>query len=268
LENQIKENYVLANGINTYYVEQGEGCPIILLHGGVTTARMNWENLIPELAKNFHVIAPDCRGHGKSDNPSGKLSYRLMADDIAELINILKLEKPLICGHSDGGQIAFELALNYPELIKAIVVTGVLIEISKAYVKGLNEWGFMKPGVINFALLEKAWEDLIPVIREAYSPVYGPDYWKTFIQELSKVWLNPEEFPGKRIKHIILPVLNVHGDRDLIPVEEALKIYRLLPHSELAVAPNSEHGFPVNNWELFLTLISDFLQRHRKCEKI
>jgi pimeloyl-ACP methyl ester carboxylesterase len=264
--NSIKENYLLANGINTYYLEQGEGYPIILLHGGLSTAKLNWENHIPELAKNFHVVAPDCRGHGKSDNPSGKFSYEMMAEDIVELIQVLKLEKPLICGLSDGGQIAFELALNYPKLNKAIIVSGVLIEISEAYVDGFNQVGFMKPGVVNFEQLETAMKERIPIIKKAHSPVYGPDYWKTFIQELSKLWLDPNEYPGEKIKKIKMPVLNVHADHDFIPIEEAIKIYRLLPHSELAVAPNSQHSFPFSNWKLFLALISDFLERHGKDE--
>ncbi len=262
LKSQIKEDYIMANGINTYYLEQGEGYPIILLHGGFSTARINWGNLIPKLSKNFRVIAPDYRGHGKTDNPSGKFSYRLMADDIAELITVLNLDRPLICGQSDGGQIALELAMNYPELIKAIVITGVLIEISESYVKALNSWGLLNPGVVDFELFEKDFEEFIPVLREAHSPVYGLDYWRTFVQEISKVWLTPEEFPGEKIKNIALPVLNVHADRDLIPVEEALKIYRLIPHSELAVAPNSDHMLPINNLELFLALISDFLRRN------
>jgi len=264
IESKIKENYVLANGINTYYVEQGAGYPIILLHGGMGTAN-GFQNLIPELAKKFQVIAPDCRGHGKSDNPSGEFSYKLMADDIAEFIKILKLERPLICGVSDGGQIAFELALNYSELIKAIIVTGVLIEISEDYIKNSMEGGLIKPGVVDFTQFEKMLGDFLPIFSKAYSPVYGPDYWKTFVQEMSKVWLNPKEFPREKIKDITLPVLNVQGDRDnLIPIEEALRIYRLIPHSELAVAPNSVHIFPHTNWELFLALISDFLQRNGK----
>ena len=185
-----------------------------MLHGGLSTARLNWENLIPILSKNFYVIAPDYRGHGKTDNPSGKFSYRLMADDIAELITVLKLDRPLICGQSDGGQIALELALNYPELIKAIVISGVLIEISELYVKTLNDMGLLNPGVVNFELFESSLKEYIPVLREAYSPVYGYDYWKRFMVEISKVWLTPEEFPGEKIRNIVLPVLIVHADHD------------------------------------------------------
>ncbi|MFX1490024.1 MAG: alpha/beta fold hydrolase, partial [Promethearchaeota archaeon] len=83
-------------------------------------------------------------------------------------------------------------------------------------------------------------------------------------QEISKLWLNPEEFPNEKVKNINLPVLIVHGDRDLIPVEEALRIHNLIPNSEFAVAPNSGHSFPVQNYVLYLNLISDFLKRHAR----
>ncbi len=262
LKNQIKEKHIIANGINTFYLEQGEGYPIILLHGGLSTAKINWGNLIPKLSKNFHIIAPDYRGHGKTDNPTGKLSYKLIADDIAELITVLNLEKPLICGQSDGGQIALELALNYPELIKAIVVSGVLIKISESYIKSLNEIGFLNPGVVNFEIFENFFKEYIPVLQEAYSPVYGLDYWKKFMVEISKVWLSHEEFLGEKIKNITLPVLIVHADHDDIPVEEAVEIYRLIPYSELAIAPNSDHMLPTNNSELYYALISNFLRRY------
>jgi len=264
-EYSLKESYVKTNGINMYYLERGKGYPIILLHGGLGTAKSNWKNLIRKLSKNFNVIAPDCRGHGKTDNPLGKLSYKLMADDIVGLIKTLKLEKPIICGQSDGGQIALELALSYPDLINAIVVSGVLIEISDGYIKALNDGGIKNPGVVDFQYLEQTWRDFLPIVKSAFSDVYGKDYWKKFIQEISKVWLNPEEFPKEKVKNIKLPVLIVQGDRDHnIPLEEALRIYNLIPNSELAVAPNSDHSFPVYNYKLYLNLIVDFLQRHTR----
>ncbi|MFX1452592.1 MAG: alpha/beta fold hydrolase [Promethearchaeota archaeon] len=247
-----------------YYLEQGEGYPIILLHGGIGTARVGWENLIPILSKHYHVIAPDCRGHGKSDNPINNFSYKLMADDIIGLIKTLKLEKPIICGHSDGGQIALELAIHQPDLIKAIVVSGVLIKISEEYIKTTNSWGIEKMGVVNFEKIEETWKDFLPIIKDRFSAVYGPNYWKTFLLEISKVWLNPEEFPNEKVKNISLPVLIVHGDHDVIPVEEGLEIHHLIPNSSLAIAPNSDHSFPIENFKLFYNLIIDFIQNQSK----
>jgi len=70
-----------------------------------------------------------------------------------------------------------------------------------------------------------------------------------------------EEFPNEKVKNINLTVLSVHGDRDVTPIEQILKIYRMTPNSELAVAPNSCHSFPINNFRFYFNLILDFLQR-------
>ncbi|MFX1349150.1 MAG: alpha/beta fold hydrolase [Promethearchaeota archaeon] len=246
-----------------YFLEQGEGYPIILLHGGTGSSGM-WENIISQLAKHFRVITPDSRGHGKSDNPTNNFSYKLMADDIIGLIKALDLQKPIICGHSDGGQIALELAIHNPNLIKAIVVSGILIKITEDYIKGLNSWGIEKMGVVNFEKLEDVFKDLLPIIKERCSAVYGPDYWKTLFIEISKMWLNPEEFPKEKVKDISLPVLIVHGDRDVTPVEEVLEIHNLIPNSALAIAPNSDHFFVKNNFKLYYNLIIDFIQNQLK----
>ena len=103
--------YVKANGVNIYYEEYGSGEPLVLLHGGMGASN-DFEHLIPAFSKQFRVITPDSREHGRTDNPSGNFSYRLMADDVAAFINALNLSQPSICGWSDGGQIALELGMH------------------------------------------------------------------------------------------------------------------------------------------------------------
>jgi pimeloyl-ACP methyl ester carboxylesterase len=116
-------HYVNANGLDVYYEEVDAGAPLILLHGGtVTSAR--WQPQLPAFARHFRVITPDSRGHGRTNNPAGVLSYRLMADDMAALVQALGLDAPLICGYSDGGQIALEIGMRYPDLAAALVVGG------------------------------------------------------------------------------------------------------------------------------------------------
>jgi pimeloyl-ACP methyl ester carboxylesterase len=76
------------------------------------------------LADRFRVVTPDSRGHGRSLNPGGTLSYPLLADDIAALITELELDRPVVAGWSDGGQIALELAVRHPHAAAALVVGG------------------------------------------------------------------------------------------------------------------------------------------------
>lgn len=97
-----KDKFVEANGIKIHYVEEGEGPPLLLIHGGGLTAK-SWQGLAKEASRYFRVIMPDSRGHGLTNNPQGTFSYDLMTEDMAAFVKALKLEKPLVMGYSDGG---------------------------------------------------------------------------------------------------------------------------------------------------------------------
>ena len=87
-----------VNGASLYYEERGSGAPLVLIHGGLASSAM-WEPLLPDLVEDFRVITPDSRGHGRSTNPSGKLSYAQIADDVATLIASLGLVRPVVGGY-------------------------------------------------------------------------------------------------------------------------------------------------------------------------
>jgi pimeloyl-ACP methyl ester carboxylesterase len=92
-----------VNGATLHYEERGDGAPVILIHGGLSSSSQ-WEPVVSELADGFRVVTPDTRGHGRSTNPAGELSYALIADDIAVLIATLGLQRPVVGGWSDGGR--------------------------------------------------------------------------------------------------------------------------------------------------------------------
>ncbi|MFC5886903.1 alpha/beta hydrolase [Kitasatospora sp. CM 4170] len=103
------------------YREEGSGPPLVFLHGGFLDHRM-WEQQIPAFAANHRVIAPDARGHGASANATRPFRA---ADDLAELIRGLDAGPAVLVGLSMGGAIAVDTALEHPELVRAIVVSGV-----------------------------------------------------------------------------------------------------------------------------------------------
>ena len=84
--------YIEANGLKVYYEAHGEGEPLLLLHGGTAACR-SWASHLRDFAEHFRVFTPDNRGHGRTDNPTGELGYRLMADNVAALIGALGLER-------------------------------------------------------------------------------------------------------------------------------------------------------------------------------
>ncbi|SQJ13437.1 hydrolase [Salmonella enterica subsp. enterica serovar Heidelberg] len=87
-----KDKFVEVNGIKIHYVEEGEGPPLLLIHGGGLTAK-SWQGLAKEASRYFRVIMPDSRGHGLTNNPQGTFSYDLMTEDMAAFVKALKLEK-------------------------------------------------------------------------------------------------------------------------------------------------------------------------------
>ncbi|MBB4921437.1 alpha/beta fold hydrolase [Kitasatospora kifunensis] len=103
------------------YRDTGVGQPVVLLHGGFLDHRM-WDDQVPALAARYRVIAPDTRGHGGSANASRLFRQ---ADDVAALLRHLELGPAVLVGLSMGGGIAVDTALEYPELVRAVVVSGV-----------------------------------------------------------------------------------------------------------------------------------------------
>lgn len=258
-----EHNYVEVNDLNMFYIEKGEGHPLILLHGGIGTAEFNWKEHIEYYSRKFRVIALDSRGHGRTDNPSGEFSYKLMADDVAAFAQIMKLEKPFIMGWSDGGQIALEIGIRHPGLTKALIVGGVLSEITDYYSAAMRQWGIEGPGKVNLETMMEVIPQFTQKLPELHSSIYGDEYWKKLVQDISHMWCDPKAFPSEEIKKIEEPILIIAGDRDeASSVDECVKMYKLIPNAELAVIPNAHHDVYETKPDLFNNVVLEFLQRY------
>lgn len=259
---EISERYTDINGFKLYYEELGSGPPLVLIHGGISTSRSNWGPCYEFFAKHFRVLAIDSRGHGKSENPSKELTYKLMADDTVAFIKELDLENPFVCGWSDGGQIALEIGIEYPEAARAIVAGGVLSEMSDHYVEGMKAWGLNGPGDVDIPKLQKAVPEFTASLKEIHSHVYGGDYWRELLIISSRMWFNPDSFPRERIRKITVPTLIIQGDRDeAVPLEDAINIYKMISKGELTIIANATHEGIINQAQRFAEAIIEFLQR-------
>jgi pimeloyl-ACP methyl ester carboxylesterase len=137
-----------VTGATIYYEEHGDGAPLTLVHGRLASSA-HWQPVVPELAESFRVIRPDSRGHGRSTNPAGELTYARIADDIAALIAALGLERP--GGWSDGGQVTLELGARHAGVAVALIIAafpdfdaGGLREAHRALL-GADETGVPDP---------------------------------------------------------------------------------------------------------------------------
>lgn len=116
-----KNGYKEANGVKLHYVEGGEGEPLFLLPGWPVTW-YSFRNMMPELAKYYHVYVVEYRGMGSSDKPQSGYDKKTMAKDIYELAKALGYKSINIAGHDIGATIAYAYAANYPEATKKIVL--------------------------------------------------------------------------------------------------------------------------------------------------
>lgn len=253
-------HYVEANGLNVYYEEYGSGKPLILLHGGSVTSRM-WQAFLPSLASHFRVITPDSRAHGKTNNPEGNLSYRLMADDAAAFIQALDVSKPLVFGYSDGGQIALEMGMRYPGLTGALIIGAAWYRFSETYQNWLKALGFERSGVVNIEQLQAEAPEWVNLLKTEHVHPDDPDYWLTLLKQLSIMWWTPLDYAVEDFQKITEPMLILMGDRDgAIDLEQAVEMYQLIPNAELVILPNATHLSAVS--ELSMNIVLDFFLRH------
>ena len=120
-----EDQYFLSRGVRVRYVVEGQGPPVVLIHG--LTVDIDWQWVEPgvtkALARDYRVIAIECRGHGKSDKPHEPDAYGIeMVEDVCRLLDHLKLKKAHIVGYSLGGSIALKLLVTHPERCGTVIL--------------------------------------------------------------------------------------------------------------------------------------------------
>jgi len=111
----------LRDGLRTYYSEQGEGDPVVLLHGGGVNSD-SWYFQIPALAEHYRVPAPEARGHGRTADVEGPMTFEALASDTVDFLEALDLGPAHLIGWSAGGTVALRTALRRPDLVHKLVV--------------------------------------------------------------------------------------------------------------------------------------------------
>lgn len=117
-----------SDGLKIHYVVEGQGEPVILVHGLYSSAKLNWEmpGTMTELAKHYQVIAFDNRGHGQSGKPEADDQYGVqMVEDVVRLMNHLHIQKAHVVGYSLGGMITLKLLTMHPERVSSAVLGGM-----------------------------------------------------------------------------------------------------------------------------------------------
>lgn len=252
--------YYFVNGAKLYTESFGQGPPVLFLHGGMMFFDNAFAKQRDYFAAHHRIIGIDQRGHGHSPDGPWQLSYQMMAEDTATVIQKLKIGPVDVVGHSDGGNIALLLARDHPELVRRVVISG-------ANLRGLSaeEWAERKrmPPTEVEQRVRKLASSLPAFFPTDYGRVSpdGPDHWMIMITKCYWMWSDPIVIAPDDLKKIESPVLVVAGDHDFASIENTTEIFRALAHGQLFIVPGTGHGTFLSQPELINLAISEFLDK-------
>ncbi len=253
------EGYYEVHGARLYVEKFGHGPPIIFLHGGLMFFDNSFRNQRDYFAAYRTVIGIDQRGHGHSPDGDWTLSYQLMADDTAAIIERLGLGPVDVVGISDGGNIALLLARDHPDRVRRIVISGANLRSGLTPQQAQEQHTL--PADALAAKLKKIENAVPPNVRPDYARVSpdGPGHWNTLLRKDYFMWIQPVIIEPADLKKIQAPVLVMAGDNDLTSLEETIEIYRGLPHAQLMIVPGCSHGTFLNRPGLVNLAVREFL---------
>ncbi|MFX1312102.1 MAG: alpha/beta fold hydrolase [Promethearchaeota archaeon] len=282
----MNELFADVNGIKICYDIQGEGEPIILIHG-FSDRKEHWRAQIDDLSKNFKVIRMDNRGAGKSDRPNGSYSMEIYADDIHGLLNHLNIKKIHIIGHSLGGMIVQNFALKYPKRINKIVLINTIAGITPPEVSPDQGIEYYTNNAI--AELNQIKKDPLKVFIIKAKKSYSREFWKEMMKnpknKFHNIWsvedlVKEKTFYGPteidllhqaealkthntydRLHEIKKKTLIIAADKDkTCPMIMNKKIHELLPNSKFIVIENAGHQSILEYPQIINQYIIDFLK--------
>src|SRR5688500_4320449 len=237
-----------VNGLQLFYRDNGEGTPLLLLHG-FTGSGDDWRHVFGSPPAGYRTITPDLRGHGRSTNPSGVFRFADVARDIFALLDHLAIDRVTAIGMSAGANTLLHMATQQPDRISAMI-----------HVSGTPRFPDQARAIMS-AMTEETrgdveWADM----RTRHH--HGDE-------QIRALWRHAREFGSDRedmnftprtLSSITARTLIVHGDRDpLYPVELAVALLLAIPTASLWVVPEGGHGPIFGNHAVpFVNIAADF----------
>ncbi len=261
--------YAEVNGINLYYETHGTGRPMILLHGGLGSGEMFGPTL-PTLAEHHQVILPDLQGHGRTADIDRPIDIRLMADDIAALIDHLGLDKPDVVGFSLGGGVAFFTASKYPDKVGKLVIASANIRRDAIPAEMLAQ-----QSQVNAAAAEFMKDTPMYQLYQRVAP--HPENFGKLLDKIGEAMAKDFDF-SEEVRALKVPTLIVAADADMAPPSHYVEVFKLLDGGlrdggwmgegrpkgghALAILPGLTH-YNLDESPLFAAVTLDFLAGHR-----
>lgn len=256
----------LSNGISLEYLDRGEGEVVLLLHG-LGSTKADWDLQVEEFSKEFRVLAPDLRGHGNSSKPTERSAYGIdqCAEDMQLLLDELGVKECTVVGFSMGGAIAFEMAVNFPELVFKMVIINTAPDF--------NDLGEMGEEMVRERTKALKTAGMEPLARQISNGMFPDDDQKelrsAFFERARKnpvnVYYNSfitlmEWGIGEKIRQIKVPVLVIASDLDYTPISLKESYVDKMQDAQLVVIKNSRHGVTMDQPKEFNAALLKFFR--------
>jgi pimeloyl-ACP methyl ester carboxylesterase len=248
-----ESGYVDVNGVHMYYETYGAGTPLVLLHGGMLSIRLNFAGLIPALALKHRVIGVELQGHGRTADIEREITPAGMASDVVGLLDHLGIDRAHVLGHSMGGAVAIELAVSHPDRVRRVVPISASVRPDGIHIDladpSRHATSPRMPTQQDFADFLEEYQRLSP----------HPEHFGEFLATLSASNADLQGWSDEQLAAITAPILIVLGDRDFTTVAHGEVMRELIPGSQLAVLPNTTHMEATRRTELLLPMLATFL---------
>jgi pimeloyl-ACP methyl ester carboxylesterase len=253
--------YAPVNGLKMYYEIHGKGEPVVLLHGSfMTLTNFNWPEMIATLAKSRQVIAVEMQGHGRTADINRDFSYDNLADDIAALLDYLKIGKADVIGYSMGASVAMNLAIRHPNKVRKVVSISGVFRANGWVQEVLDAYPNFTAEAFKDSPIEVDYKKLSPT----------PNEFPNFVKHVIAMDLKPYDFGAEKLKATQAPMFFIHGDADGVRLDHIAEMYRLKGSeimgdmrprsaSRLAVLPDTTHVTLMQKIDVIAPMINEFL---------
>jgi pimeloyl-ACP methyl ester carboxylesterase len=226
------------------------------LHGGFGTVE-DFASQTPELAKHFRVVAFERAGHGHTADTTDPFSFATMASNTIDFIETLKLGATNLVGWSDGAIIALLVAISRPDLVKRLVSVGGLFNANSQSPQDLSWIRSLTP---------ESFRKVEPSLVRRYEEVSpdGPGHFPLVLEKMKRFWLNEPNISKEELAKISAPTLVMAGDRDSVPLEHTLELFRSIKGAQLCIVPGATHFLLSEKLDIVNRAIIDFLVAKEK----
>ena len=257
---------VKANGVELYYELHGpEQADVLVLSNGILMSTASWGLQVPILSKYYRVLLYDCRGMWKSDHPKGPYTMELHADDLAVLLDELKIAQAHICGISYGAELSMEFAVKYPQRTRSLILASSVSESDEVLSGLIESWRSAARAGDPQRLFEVSYalnfSSTYITKNQAAIQAAGARYSQLDMNAVLELIDCFQRFNfTEQLAKIATRTLVMVGENDILkPRKYSELIVEKIPGAELVVVPDSGHALCLEKPLLFNALVLGFL---------